>query len=483
MSDSLRRLTLIQQNDTHAQFEAHPELFWRDGKPAYRTLGGYARAATVVRRIREETAGACFFVDCGDTIHGTGAAQWTKGAAIVPILNAMGVDLMTPGNWEWGFGPQVLRERIAAMNFPVVCCNVERADSSEKEFEPCLVREIGGVRVGFAGVTSPIVTQTMPRPMGLGLRFGEPVEALSKAIFKLRHEERAELVVVVSHVGFPQDVKLAKEVEGMDVILSAHTHNRLEKPVQVGKTLLIQSGFGGSFLGRLDLEVSDGHVCGYSHELIPIEESIAPDAEVERVVNEQLAPFRARLGEVVGQTATPLDRMTVLEATMDNLLTDAYRDLTGAEVAFSHGWRYGSPILPGDVTLGNLWQIIPTNPEVVTFELSGAQILKRIEANLESVYAPDAFQQKGGFVMRVSGLNAIVYLNNPKGTRVEHLDIAGEPLDLKRRYRVAAAGEQSTQGAGKVEATGVCAIDALRKYFESHSPVRADLTHAKFVAV
>ncbi len=477
------KFTLIQQNDTHAQFEAHPELFWHNGAPTFRTLGGYARAATVVRQIREETSGACYFVDCGDTIHGTAVAQWTKGAGIVPVLNAMGVDVMTPGNWEWGFGPDVLRERVAEMNFPVLCCNVERADDGEKEFEPCFVREIGGVRVGFVGVTSPIVTQTMPRPFGLGLRFREPVEALPKAIFKLRHQKNAEIIVLVSHVGFPQEVKLAQEIEGIDVILSAHTHHRLEKPVQIGKTLIIQSGFGGSFLGRLDLEVRNGHVCEYSHQLIPIEESIEEDAEVLRVVNEQLAPFREKLNEVVGQTATALHRMTVLEATMDNLLTDAYLDLTGAEVAFSHGWRYGSPILSGDVTLGDLWQIIPTNPEVVTFELSGAQILQRIEANLHSVYAPDAFNQKGGFVMRVSGLNAVVYLNNPKGARVTHLDIVGAPLDLKRQYRVAAAGEQSTPGARETTPTGVKAIDALCKYLQKHSPVNADLTHTKFVAV
>ncbi len=168
---------------------------------------------------------------------------------------------------------------------------------------------------------------------------------------------------------------------------------------------------------------------------------------------------------------------------MDNLLTDAYLDLTGADVAFSHGWRYGSPVLPGDVTLGDLWQIIPTNPEVVTFELSGAQILQRIEANLQSVYAPDPFRQKGGFVMRVSGLNATVAINNPKGTRVEHLDIAGAPLDLERQYKVAAAGEQSTQGAQEIKPTGVKAIDALCKYLQHHSPVCAELTHAKFIAV
>lgn len=483
MTGNTGRLTLIQQNDTHAQFEAHPELLWRDGQPIYRRLGGYARAATLVEQIREESGGACLFIDCGDAIHGTGAAQWTQGAAIVPILNAMGVQLMTPGNWEWGFGPQVLRERIAEMDFPVIACNVQRADSGEREFAPSYVKEIGGVRVGFIGITSPIVTQTMARPMGLGLRFNEPSNSLPRCIAKLRREAGVDLIVVVSHFGFPQDVKLAKEVEGIDVLLSAHTHNRLQKPLQIGKTLLIQSGFGGSFLGRLDVEVRDGCVCAWSHQLIAVEESIVPHSAVERIVNEQLAPWRERLNVVVGQTATPLNRMTVLESTMDNLLTDAYLDLTSAEIAFSHGWRYGSPILSGDVTMGDLWQIIPTNPEIITFELSGAQIRQRLEANLESVYASDAFEQKGGFLMRVSGLNAVVRLNNAKNTRIEHLDIAGEPFDPQRIYRIAAAGEQAVGDVEQTQSTGLHAVDALRRYFESHSPVNADLTYAKFVAM
>lgn len=483
MSTNAKSLTLIQQNDTHSYMELHWEHFWRNGRPEYRRAGGYARAATIVRQIRDETNGACLFVDCGDTIHGTGPAQWTKGAAIVPALNRMGVELMTPGNWEFGYGPAVLRERIAEMSFPTIACNVENAATGEKEFPPSEVREVGSVRVGFVGVTSPIVTETMPKKFGEGLRFTNGTDTLPRCIAKLRNEDKVDLIVVVSHLGFPQEVKLVKEVEGIDVLLSGHTHNRLAEPVRVGQTLLIQSGFDGSFLGRLDLEVERGHVCGFQHQLIEVAEAIEPDAETEAVINEQLAPFRERLSEVVGQTATALNRMTVLEATMDNLITDAYLALTGADVAFSHGWRYGAPVLPGAVTVGDLWQMIPTNPEVFTIEMTGREIRQKLEASLQSVYAPDAFNQKGGYIIRVSGLNAVVRLNNPQGTRVEQLDIAGAPFDAERRYTVAAAGEQDVKSAEKKQATGIHAIDALRQYFEKHSPVNADLTHAKFVAV
>lgn len=480
---SRKRLTIVQQNDTHSYMELHWEHLWRNGRPEYRRAGGYARAATIVRRIRDEALGACVFVDCGDTIHGTGPAVWTEGSAVVPALNALGIELMTPGNWEFAYGPEVLRERVAEMSFPVIACNVERAETGLKEFMPSDMREVGGVRVGFVGITSPIVVQTMPEKFGAGLRFSDSVDTLPRCIEKLRREERAELIVVVSHLGFPQEVKLVREVEGIAVMLSGHTHNRLDSPVHVGKTIFIQSGFDGSFLGRLDLEVEDGRVCDFQHRLIEVAEEIAPDTEVERVIDAQLAPFRERMAEVVGQTATALNRMTVLEATMDNLITDAYLDATGADVAFSHGWRYGAPIPAGDVTVGDLWQIIPTNPEVFTVEMTGEQIRRKLEASLESVYAPDAFNQKGGYVIRVSGLNAVVRLNNPKGTRVEHLDIAGAPFDAEHRYNVAAAGEQDIKHGENRQGTGMHAVDVLREYFKRHTPVDAELTHAKFVAV
>ncbi|MBI3654210.1 MAG: 5'-nucleotidase C-terminal domain-containing protein [Acidobacteria bacterium] len=483
MDTKVQRFTLIQQNDTHAYMEAHWEHFWRNGKPEYRRAGGYARAATIVRQIKAETDGHCLLADCGDTIHGTGPAMWTQGAAIVPALNALGVELMTPGNWEFGFGPEVLRARLAEMQFPVIACNVEQAASGDHEFPPSVVRDIGGVRIGFIGITSPIVTQTMPKKFGAGLRFTAPADTLPRCISQLRRDEQAELIVVISHLGFPQEVKLATEVPGIDVLLSGHTHNRLAEPVRVGQTLLLQSGFDGAFLGRLDIEVTNGRISTFRHQLIEVAESIVADSKTERVINEQLAPFRQRLNEVIGQTATALHRMTVLEATMDNLITDAYLELTGADVAFSHGWRYGAPIPPGAVTVGDLWQIIPTNPEIFVVEMSGAEIRHKLEKSLESVYAPDAFNQKGGYLLRVSGLNAIVRLNNPKGTRIEQLDIAGAPFEAERRYQVAAAGEQDVKSGTSQQRTGTHAIEALREYFRRHSPVHADLSHTKFVAV
>jgi 2',3'-cyclic-nucleotide 2'-phosphodiesterase (5'-nucleotidase family) len=224
MASKMQRITFVQQNDTHAHVAPHWEHFWREGKPEYRQTGGLARAAALVREIREETDGACLFLDCGDTLHGTGPAQWTEGAAIAPVLNAMGIDAMTPGNWEYGFGPEVLRRRAGELRFPLLAANVEHADSAEPLFPSTLLREVAGLSVGLVGLTSSIVDR-MPRKFGAGLRFSDGRAGLRESIDRLRREGAA-IVVALSHLGLPQEVQLLREIDDVDVLLSAHTHDR-----------------------------------------------------------------------------------------------------------------------------------------------------------------------------------------------------------------------------------------------------------------
>jgi len=190
----------------------------------------------------------------------------------------------------------------------------------------------------------------------------------------LRRKEKADLIVLISHLGFPHDMKLLSEVQGIDVCLSAHTHDRLHEPVQQGGTIIIQSGCHGSFLGRLDLEVENGKINSYRHQLIEVEASIKPDQEVNDLVEKALDPYEDELSSVVGETATALNRGTVLEATMDNLVLQTLIDSTGAQLAFSNGWRYGAPIPTGIITLNDLYNIVPMNPPISTVELKGDEI-------------------------------------------------------------------------------------------------------------
>ena len=478
----MKRLTLVQQNDLHGHIEPHWELRWRGGRAESWRSGGAARIAAMAKSIRAETRGSCIHVDSGDAIHGTGAAQWTRGAAIVPVLNAMGVEVMTPGNWEFGYGPEVLRERVAEMTFPVVAANVRRADTGELEFPPVVVREAGNVRAAFIGVTSPIVATTMPQPFGAGLRFDDALEILPAVIADLRDRERPDIVILLSHYGFAQEVRIARAIDGIDVILGGHTHDVLAEPVMVGRTIVTQSGAHGSWLTRLDLELSNGRVCALNHQLLPVDEGeTAP--HVDDVVREVLRPHVAALEEVIAETRTLLHRGTVLEAPADSMIVRAYRAATGADVALSHGWRYGTPIPPGPITVGELWQLIPPNPELFTIALTGAELRRMLERSLERTFSGDALRQQGGYVMRFDGMSAVARLNNPAGERLVQLEIAGKPADPERSYTVAAAGDQSVPRREGRRMTGMRAVEVLREQLTRDSARLCEPAAPSLVAV
>lgn len=479
MSDRSGRFTLIQQNDIHAQLDVHWELFRSGGREEFRRVGGIARAASIARAIKLET-GAALLVDCGDAIHGTLPAMRTEGRAIVPALNAEGVDLFVPGNWEYGFGPDALRSRAAEMRFPILAANLRNAADGKPIFPGTLVREIGGVRVGFIGLTSPIIPSMSPR-FAAGLRFLDARDVLPGGIEELRGDERCDVVVLVSHLGFAQDVALVRSIDGVDVVLSGHTHNRLAQPAMAGGTLLIQSGFSGSFLGRLDLEVTTGGISNWRHELITLDESIEPDNDVQAIIDEELAPWRAEMEEQVGHTELALHRMALLETPMDNLIVEAYQGLTGSEIALSHGWRFAPPVPEGPITMADLWTMVPTNPEVFTAAVSGRQLHAFLESNLHNVFAGDALQQAGGYVTRATGLSVVFRPNNGRGSRIEHLEIAGAPYQPDRLYTVAGAGTRGLPDSIELEGTGAHAIEALQRHL-AHAPVRPEVTGRTFVA-
>lgn len=210
------------------------------------------------------------------------------------------------------------------------------------------------------------------------------------------------------------------------------------------------------------------------HELICVEEQTEPDAEMAAMVEEVIAPHRPFLAQVVGQVLSPLDRATSLEASMDNVLLDAIARAAGTRLAFSNGWRYGAPILAGDVTMEHLWNIVPTHPPVSKVDLTGDELRAMLEANLERTYSPDPYCQMGGFVKRCRGLNMYVKMENPKGHRIEDLLIDGAPIQPDRVYRAAMLGEQGvpTKYGSNRQRIEIDAIESLQQLFGQASRVR-----------
>jgi sulfur-oxidizing protein SoxB len=467
-------LTILQMNDSHGYLELHPELFWAGDKAVYRNAGGYARIAALFHKIRRENS-AVIALDNGDTIHGTFLAVKSKGDALVQVLNALAFDGMT-AHWEFAYGPANFKRIVDKLEYPMLAINCYDTFTGELVFPPFTVVECGGLRVGILGIAATIVDKTMPKHFSEGLRFTLGNEELPHYVKHLRDNEGVDLIVVVSHLGYPQDLQLAQEVAGIDVLLSGHTHNRLYEAVVVNGAVVMQSGCHGSFIGKLEVHVEEKRVRDFRHELIAIDESIKPDPEVEALVNSALEPHRDLLQRVVGQTKTALHRYTVLEASMDTLLLQALTDVSGVELAFSNGWRYGAPISPGPITMNDLWNIIPTNPPITLCELTGAELWEMMEENLEHTFSRDPYQQMGGYVKRCRGVNIYFKVENPLGKRIQDFFVAGQRLQRSKTYTacfVTAQGVPLRYGRNR-QNLDVHAITALQQYLAKHDAVSVD---------
>ena len=469
-------MTILQINDTHAYFELHNELFWVGNKAVYKKSGGYARIASIFRKIRDETGGKVVALDNGDTIHGTFAAVNSKGESLVPVLNELDLDAMT-AHWEFAYGPENFRKIVRALNFPMLAINCYYKKSNKLVFQPFRIINIDGLLVGVIGIAATIVDKTMPKHFSEGIYFTLGNMELPGYIKQLREIEKVDLILVLSHLGYPQEVKLAKEVDGIDVLLSGHTHNRLYDAVVVNGTLIMQSGCHGSFVGRLDLEVRNCRVHRFTHKLIDVDESIKVDDCVDSLVSRALDKYRSLLNDVVGQTKTALNRNQVLESSMDNFLLQALSEVSGEKIAFSNGWRYGAPVVAGPVLMNDLWNIIPTNPKVSVCKIMGEELLDMMEENFELTFSSDPYKQMGGYVKRCFGLNVYFKVENPKGKRIQEFFVNGKRLNKSKVYNVCyvtTQGVPEKYGANR-ESLGISAITAMKEYLEKKETVWSEL--------
>ncbi len=470
------KLTLLQMNDLHGYLAPHPELIWTADGPEFPILGGLARIKTLFNQVRKECPGAVLAFDNGDTFHGTHAVVTTKGEALVPAINALGFTAMT-AHWEFAWGPDHVEWLAGQLNHPLLAANCYRLADNSRPFPATLMCKVAGLRVGVIGLAATIIDKTMPPHFSTGLKFTDGPEEVREEAKRLR-AEGADLIIVLSHLGLPQDLQLAQESPDIDILLSGHTHNRMTKPITVGKTLIIQSGCHGSFIGRLDLTIKNGSVINSQHTLIPVDDTLEEDPQMVEIVAEALK-ISDHLDHVVGETPLALHRETCLDAPMDDLLLAAVARAAGTEISFSNGWRYGAPVPPGPVTAEDLWNIVPVNPPVSTVEITGAKILKMMEENIERTFSCDPFGQRGGYVKRFRGLTFRVKLENPKGHRIVGATNGNAALDSTKIYKVSfitAQGVPAHFGKNRFD-LDIKAIDALENWFADPEWVNGGLTN------
>lgn len=465
-SELTKTLTILQLNDLHGYLESHWEMVREEAQWSFKRLGGLARIASLFNSTRKNSEGPVLTLDNGDTFHGTFVATHDRGQSMIPAMNALKFDAMTT-HWEFAYGPKGVKEIEKKLSYPMLAINCYYKNSGNLFFKPYAMINRDGLKVAVLGLACPIVDKTMPPSFSEGLCFTIGNEELPKWIKTVREKEHADVVVVLSHLGFPQDVQLAKDVSGIDILVSGHTHNRMNRAVVENGAIIFQSGCHGSFIGKLVANIFERKVVSFEHSLIAIDETLPEDSNLKKLVEAAALPLRAKLKSIVGEVTEPLHRYSMLSAPMDDVLLEAIMETAGTEISFSNGWRYGAPIPPGPVTLEDLWNIIPMNPPIQTVEMSGAEILQMLEDNLERTFAAKPYEQMGGYIKRMRGLTLYFKSENPNGCRVDRLFVGNKPVSLDKFYSVAFVTSQGvpTKFGRNRKKLNVDAITSLENLF------------------
>lgn len=417
----------------------------------YGRIGGLDRIATILKSIRAERSGRVLFLDGGDTWQNSYTSLQSKGQDMLDCMALLKPDAMT-GHWEFTLGEARVKELVKKLGFPFLAQNIRDTEWEEPAFEASATYERGGVKVAVIGQALPYTPIANPRWMIPNWTFGIREEDLQKRVDSAR-AEGAQLVVLLSHNGFDLDRKLASRVKGIDVILTAHTHDALPDVVKVGKTLLVASGSHGKFVSRLDLDVRGSEIKDYRYRLIPVfADAIASDAEMAAKIRAVRAPYEKMLGEKIGRTETLLYRRGNFNGTLDDVICEAMLAERDAEIALSPGFRWGNSLLPSqDITREDIYNATAiTYPACYRITMSGARVKEVLEDVADNLFNPDPYYQQGGDMVRVGGLSYTIDIGKPMGNRISDLTLhrSGKLLEADKNYVVAgwASVNEGTEG-------------------------------------
>jgi 5'-nucleotidase len=276
-------ITFLHTNDTHSQIDP---LSANDGQ--YPDMGGVARRATLVKRIRKENPNT-LVIDAGDVFQGTPYFNFYKGEVEYKSMSLIGYDVVTLGNHDFDNGVDGLAAAMKFANFEFVSCNYDvRGTPLESRVKPYVVRVIGGVRVGLFGMGVSPDNLITPENFK-GVKYNDPVKASRDVVKILREREGCTVVVGMSHLGYyvnPRqgevgDSQVAAQVDGIDFIASGHTHTFMKQPMITktpsgGGTIIFQVGRSGIFVGRVDMKILGGKVVASAGRLLDLrDESLA----------------------------------------------------------------------------------------------------------------------------------------------------------------------------------------------------------------
>jgi len=485
-------LSILQTTDVHCQIHPHDELFWENGKSVFRKTGGYAQLASYLKEVRSKKENT-FLIDTGDMFQGSELSVKTVGKAMIPILNNLGYDLYLPGNWEVIYGKKNMQTLLGSLYAPKVCANMYHdlgeGKKGELIFPPYYIWNIKGIKIGFIGYTDPLVPLRQSPNYSKGIIYTKPEENIAHYVDVLRNQERCAYVLVVAHLGLSQQIALANmpECEGVNYILGGDTHERVRTPIVCQYAKVVEPGAFGSFVGKLDLTIEKGKVVNDSYELVEIDTTkYKPDANIAALLKENEQPFESEINTVVGYSTLPLYRYFVIENTIDTMILNALHwRLPAIDIVLSNGFRFCPPRTTPDktgnipITNGYIFDMLPVDSTVRTAEVTGKQIKDWLEKELNNVFAKNAAERFGGWVIKFKGLEISFEAFAEKGKRVKTITVKGEAIDELKMYSICACERDGDpedmlcriKGVKNAKNTTYTLHSVMSEYLKANSPV------------
>lgn len=330
-----KKIIILHTNDLHSRLNGFsPESEYTPlitGDDV--TRGGFARIAAILRDEKEKNQGITLTVDAGDFLMGTlFHALESRTGFQLRLMKKMGYDLVCLGNHEFDFGPERLAEIIAISasggEIPAILLSnavfndTDPADDalgelySENKINRKLIIERDGLKIGIFSLLGKDAVDVAP--MSKPVKFSKQPSFAREMVKELK-KQKCDIIICMSHSGVTkdkkgrwsgEDVKLAKSVRGIDIIVSGHTHTKLDKPLIVRGIPIIQTGEYGQNIGRIEIAFSDGRLRFADYRLIPVDDNITGDSDIANLIEKQqllvneeiLAPLGIKYTDPVAET-------------------------------------------------------------------------------------------------------------------------------------------------------------------------------------
>jgi len=449
---------------------------------------GIAKVATLVKEARKRDADL-MLVDSGDTIQGTPLEYFhnkrnnTPPDPMMLAMNALHYDAMTVGNHEYNFGWQVLDKARSEAQFPWLSANTydtEVKGDGPNHYQPYIIKEVQGVRIGVLGLTTPGIPNWENRSNYKGVEFRETVSEAKKWVPILREKEKADVVVIAMHMGIEEDLRtgqpspsnvpnenaaiaIARQVPGVDVILMGHTHSEVGA-LFVNGVLLTQANRWASHVARVDLylektESGRWQVIMKSSRTIPVTEKTEIDPEIAKLGEPYDKETQTWLGRAIGESAEELtaQQCRFHDSAIIDLIQQVQLEAGNADVSMAACFNERAHIPKGQVTVRDIAGLYEYENTLVTVELTGQQLKDALEhsARYFKDYQPGKSLNElvdsriPGFNFDVAqGVSYDIDLTKPTGQRIQNLKFKGQPLSPTQKLRVVTNNYRVNGGGG-----------------------------------